>query len=75
MRLAASAGEIAFEPEIRHHGGDDAGLRQQPLRRPGGGDRRHHLVAVDDLAMLVDNDGTVGFGDDVPAFMQVAGKV
>ena len=52
---------MPFEPEVGHHRRDQpaaraAGPRRaQPLR-----DQRHHLVAVDDLALLVDDDQPVG---------------
>ena len=46
----ADARKIALEAEIRHQRGDDAGPRQAPILLPALGDRRHELVAVDDLA-------------------------
>ena len=56
----ADAGEIALEAEIGHDGDDDAGLGEQTLLRPRRGDRRHHLVAVDEVAALVDDHHAVG---------------
>ncbi len=51
---------MPLEPQIRHHRGDHAGLRQPALVAPQLGDHRHHLVAVDQMALLVDEDHPVG---------------
>ena len=51
---------MAFKPEVRHHGGDHARLGQSALVAPALGDHRHHLVAVDQAALLVDQDHPVG---------------
>ena len=56
----AVAAEIALQAEIGHDGGDDAVPAQPPVLVPGGGDHRHQLVAVDDAALLVDEDDAVG---------------
>ncbi len=52
--------EIALEPEIGHHRGDDAAARKPSALLPGLGDHRHELVAVDDAALLVDDHHAVG---------------
>ena len=52
--------EIALEAEIRHDGGDDARLASRPSSCQLCGDHRHDLVAVDDVAALVDNHDAVG---------------
>ena len=39
--------QIALEPEIGHHGGDDAAAGKPPAPEPGFGDDRHELIAVD----------------------------
>ena len=52
--------EIALEPEVRHHGGDDAAAGQLTAAMPALGDHGHDLVTVDDVALLVDNDNAVG---------------
>ena len=51
-------------PSARQAARDD---RQDRPRR----DDKPTVTAADDE----DNDGTVGFGDDMPAFMRIAGKV
>ena len=52
--------EIALEPVVGHHGGDDAGLRQPAVGLEGLGDDGEQLVAVDDVAVLVGDDHAVG---------------
>ena len=52
--------EIALQPQVRHHGGDDAGLGEPAVGLPAFGDHRHELVAVDHVAALVDDDQPVG---------------
>ena len=52
--------EEALETEIRHHGGDDAGLGEPAVFLPALRDHREQLVAVDQMAALVDQDDAVG---------------
>ena len=52
--------EIALEAEIGHHGRDDAGLREAAVGLPAFRDHRQQLVAVDDVAALVDDEHAVG---------------
>ena len=52
--------EAPLEAEVRHDGGDDGGFRQPPVRHPALGDDGENLVAVDDVAFLVDDDHAVG---------------
>ena len=59
-QLQANAAEIALEAEIGHHGGDDAGLAETAVFLPACGDDGEQLVAVDDLAVLVDDHHAVG---------------
>ena len=51
---------MPLEAEIRHDGRDHAGFRQPSVFLPALGDDREQLVAVDDVAALVDDDDTVG---------------
>ena len=51
---------MPLEPEVGHDGRDDAGLRQPAVVAPALGDHRHDLVAVDQVALLVDDDHPVG---------------
>ena len=50
----------ALETEIGHHGRDDAGLGETAVFLPALRDDRQQLVAVDDMAALVDQDDAVG---------------
>ena len=52
--------DVAFEPEVRHHRGDEAALAEPPVLHPALGDDGHQLVAVDDLALLVHHQQPVG---------------
>ena len=52
--------KMPLEPEIGHHGGDDAGLLQAAVFLPAFGDDGEQLVAVDDMAALVDDQHAVG---------------
>src|SRR6185437_1336486 len=45
--------EIAFQPDVRHHGADDAAALQLAAPNPGARDQSQHLIAVDDRAFLV----------------------
>ena len=71
-QLEPLPGEIAFEPEIGHHRRGHAAAAQLAARRQLAADQRHELVAIDGLALLVDDDQPVGVaieGDaDVGAF-------
>ena len=51
---------MALKPEVRHHRGDHARPGQSALVAPAFGDHRHHLIAVDQMALLVDEDHPVG---------------
>ena len=51
---------MPLEAEIRHHRRDDAGFGEPPVVAPAFGDDGHHLVAVDHMALLVDDDHAVG---------------
>ena len=55
-----SFAQIALEPEIGHHGRDDAGPGEAAVVLPALGDHRQELVAVDDAAALVDDQHAVG---------------
>ena len=52
--------EIAFEPEVRHHGGDDAGPAQAAVVLPALGDDGHHLIAVHGVAEFVHQQNAIG---------------
>ena len=56
----ADAAEIALEAEIGHDGGDDARLGEAAIILPAFGDDGHELVAIDDLALFIDDDDAVG---------------
>ena len=47
-------------PRLDMIGRDDAGLREPAVLLPGAGDHGHELVAVDHLALLVDDEDAVG---------------
>ena len=51
---------VALEAEVAHHRRDDAARRKLAGLMPALGDDRHQLVAVDDIALLVDDDDAVG---------------
>ena len=51
--------EIALEAEIGHDRRDDAGLGQAAVLLPGAGHHAHELVAVDLVALLVDDQHPV----------------
>src|SRR6516165_6327831 len=53
-KLKADAVQKSLEPEIRHHGGDDAGPRQAAVFLPALRDHCEQLVAVDEVAAFVD---------------------
>ncbi|MNI13936.1 hypothetical protein D3C73_671850 [compost metagenome] len=48
-----------LKAQIRHDGGNDTTTRQTLVLCPAFSDHGHQLVAVDDLAILVDDDHTV----------------
>ena len=52
--------EIALEPEIGHDGRDNAGLRKFPVLLPTLRHHRHQLVAIDQPAVLINDDHAVG---------------
>ena len=56
----SDAAQIALQPQIRHHGGHDAGLAQAAVLAPALRDDAHQLVAVDDLSKLVNQQQAVG---------------
>ena len=56
----AAAGEGVPEPEVRHDRDDDGIASQHVTRRKIDGGDAQHVVAVDDVAVLVDRDHTIG---------------
>src|SRR5690606_21506017 len=60
LEVEALARQETLEAEIRHDGRDNAVAAQRAVRRPAFGDDGHQLVAVDELAVLVDDLHTVG---------------
>ena len=52
--------EEALEAEIGHNRDGDGRLGEAPVRRPRFGDGRKQLIAVDQLALFVDDDDPVG---------------
>ena len=60
MQLQAGIAQEPLQPEIGHHGGDDAAAVQPAGLVPGPGDQRQDLVAVDQFAMLVRHSHAVG---------------
>src|SRR6516162_3846598 len=56
----ADAVEIALEAEVRHHGGDDAGLGEVAIVLEARRDDGQELVAVDDAAALICDDDAIG---------------
>jgi hypothetical protein len=56
----ALAFEEALQPEIRHHGGDDAGLGEPAVFLPALRNHREQLVAIDHMSALIDQDDAVG---------------
>ena len=60
VELQVQAAEETLEPEIGHDGRDHAAAGEAAGLVPGLGDHRHDLVAVDDLALFVDDDDAVG---------------
>ncbi len=51
---------MPLEAEIGHDGRDHAGLGQAAVVLPASGDHRHQLIAVDQMALLVDDHDAVG---------------
>ena len=60
VQAQAERGEVPFQPQIRHDGGHDAAARKPPRAVPEAGDGRQDLVAIDDLAQLIDQGQPVG---------------
>src|SRR3569832_630970 len=56
----ALAFEETFETEIRHHGRNDAGLGEPAILFPALRDHGEELIAVDQMAALIDQDHTIG---------------
>ena len=56
----AGGGERAPQSEVRHHRHRDRVVAQQPALVPVERGHHHDLVAVDELALLVDRDHPVG---------------
>ena len=52
--------QIALQAEIGHDGRDDARLRQAAVLLPVVRNHGHQLVAVDQMAVLVDDQHAVG---------------
>ena len=59
-RPRSRLGQIALQAEIGHDGGNDAAAAQPAALVPLGGDERHQLVAIDQIAALIDEDQPVG---------------
>ena len=51
---------MPLETKVRHHRRDDRRAWQPAFVAPALGDHRHHLVAVNQMAFLVDDDHPVG---------------
>ena len=60
LQAEAELLQIALEPEIGHDRGDDAAAGEPPAPEPDFGDDRHELIAVDHVALLVDDHHAVG---------------
>ena len=60
QQLEAGLAEMPLEAEVRHHRRDDAVALELAAALQAERDQRHQLVAVDDLALLVDDDQPVG---------------
>jgi len=54
------ARQITLQAEIGQDGGNDAAAAQPAALVPLGGNERHHLVAVDQIAAFIDEDQPVG---------------
>ena len=52
--------EITLQPEIRHHGRDHAGLGETAVGVPAFRNHRQELVAIDDVAALIDDQHPIG---------------
>ncbi len=52
--------EIPFQSKVAHHRGDQSVAAQVTAQVPRLGDHRHELVAIDDLAIFIDDDDAVG---------------
>ena len=52
--------EPAFKAEVGHDRRDDRAAAKLAATLQVQGDKRHHLVAVDDPALLVDDDEAIG---------------
>src|SRR5690606_18082685 len=66
--------DIPLQPEVGHHGGDDAASRQLAGGMPGTRDQGHDLIAVDHPPLLIDKLNAIRIpieGDpDVGAMLQ-----
>ena len=58
--IEAACRKIAFEAEIGHDGGDDAGPREPAILVPALGNDRHQLVPVHHMALFVHDHDPVG---------------
>src|SRR6476619_8040524 len=61
--------EETLEAQIRHHGGDDAGLGETAVFLPALRDHREQLVAIDHMAALVDQDHAIGIAVEGDAYI------
>ena len=52
--------QVALKAKVAHHGGDQAAGRKLAAPMPGLGNHGHELIAIDDLALLVDDHDAVG---------------
>ena len=60
VKLQLHTGQEALQAEIGHDGGNHAAAGQTAVLVPGFGDQRHDLIAIDDHAILVDDDNAIG---------------
>ena len=54
------ARQMPLQAKVRHHRRNNAGLGETALVAPALGDHGHYLVAVDHVALFVDDDHPVG---------------
>ena len=72
-QLKPLALEEAFQPQVRHHRGDDPTAAQLPCPCPLAADQRHDLIAVHCRPGFVDDDQPVGVAIQGNADIRAAG--